>query len=160
MVLLHASGSLQPRLCSSKVRTKLKNADHKAREQILQEIDLDGFSDNQIEMLYALVFENKMRSDAQTAKVMPNSEKQPSGQSISLGEVKTIIDAELKNVLRLDNATVSERGSFQQYGLDSISGMQLVTRLEKTLGLEVPPRWLIDYGTIETLSEKIIETQQ
>jgi acyl carrier protein len=37
--------------------------------------------------------------------------------------------------------------------------MQLVSRLEKTLGLEIPPGWLIEYGTIETLSQKILEQQ-
>jgi polyketide synthase PksN len=75
-------------------------------------------------------------------------------------QVKAVIDSELKQVLRLEHATVSERGSFQEYGLDSISGMQLVSRLEKTLGLEIPPRWLLEYSTIETLSQKILEQQQ
>jgi 3-oxoacyl-(acyl-carrier-protein) synthase/acyl carrier protein len=142
------------------VLSKLKNADREAREQILLEVNLDGFSDSQVEILYALVFEKTKGSDTEAAQVMSSNGKKSEAPSVSLREIRSVIDAELKNVLRLENATVSENGSFQQYGLDSISGMQLVSRLEKMLGLEVPPSWLIDYSTIETLSGKIVETQK
>jgi acyl carrier protein len=135
---------------------KLRNTDREAREQILLELNLDGFSDRQIELLHALVFESVRGSDQELPQVTSESV----GQDGSVRQVKAVIDAELKQVLRLENATVSERGSFQEYGLDSISGMQLVSRLEKTLGLEIPPGWLIEYGTIETLSQKILEQQQ
>jgi 3-oxoacyl-(acyl-carrier-protein) synthase/acyl carrier protein len=139
------------------VVAKLQNADREARKQILLEINLDGFSDSQIQLLHALVFENTTELDTEADQIRSTHMGPP---GISLREVKALIDAELKSVLRLENTAVSERGSFQQYGLDSISGMQLVSRLEKSLGLEVPPRWLIEYSTIETLSEKIIESQQ
>ena len=142
------------------VLAKLKNAEGEARERILLETNLDEFSDSQLDQMYALVFKDAPKSETEAAPVVLGDEKQLQEQDASLSEIKAVIDAELKNVLRLDNAAVSERGSFQQYGLDSISGMQLVSRLEKTLGMEVPPRWLIDYSTIETLSEKIAERQQ
>ncbi|HEV2963053.1 MAG TPA: KR domain-containing protein, partial [Candidatus Angelobacter sp.] len=142
------------------VLTRLKNADRNAREQILLEVNLDRFSDDQIEELYGLVFENNIRPEMEEAQVTSKTANQSSEQSISRQEIKTVIAAELKDVLRLNGTTVSERDRFQQYGLDSISGMQLVSRLERVLGLEVPPRWLIDYCTIETLSEKINDTQQ
>jgi 3-oxoacyl-(acyl-carrier-protein) synthase/acyl carrier protein len=135
---------------------KLRNTNREAREQILLELNLDGFSDRQIELLHALVFESVSGSHQELPQVTSASV----APDESVRQVKTVLDAELKQVLRLENATVSERGSFQEYGLDSISGMQLVSRLEKTLGLEIPPRWLIEYGTIETLSQKILEQQQ
>jgi 3-oxoacyl-(acyl-carrier-protein) synthase/acyl carrier protein len=134
---------------------KLRNTDREAREQILLDLNLDGFSDRQVELLHALVFESASGSDQEQPQVTAQS----AGPNESVRHVKAVIDSELKQVLRLENATVSERGSFQEYGLDSISGMQLVSRLEKTLGLEIPPRWLIEYGTIETLSQKILEQQ-
>jgi acyl carrier protein len=42
---------------------------------------------------------------------------------------------------------------FQDYGLDSISAMVLATRLEKKLKRQVQPQWLIDFSTVESLSE-------
>ncbi|NEP84980.1 MAG: acyl carrier protein [Okeania sp. SIO3B3] len=45
----------------------------------------------------------------------------------------------------------------QNYGLDSITGTQLAVALEKSLALEVRPRWLIEYPTVEALSRKLEE---
>jgi polyketide synthase PksN len=100
-----------------------------------------------------------VQADSESAKPEVEIAGLASVQNVSLQEIKSVIDAELKNILRLGSTAVSEQGTFQQYGLDSISGMQLVSRLEKTLGMEVPPSWLIDFSTIETLSEKISESQ-
>ena len=133
----------------------MKNAEGEARERILLETNLDEFSDSQLDQMYALVFKDIPKSETEAAPVVLGDGKQLHEQNTSLREIKAVIDAELKNVLRLDSAAVSERGSFQQYGLDSISGMQLVSRLEKTLGMEVPPRWLIDYSTIEISPRKL-----
>ncbi len=45
---------------------------------------------------------------------------------------------------------------FQNYGLDSISAMVLATRLEKKLQRTVQPQWLIDYATVQTLSDYLL----
>jgi 3-oxoacyl-(acyl-carrier-protein) synthase/acyl carrier protein len=142
------------------VIAKLRNAAGEARQGILLKVNLDEFSDSQIEQMYALVFDDAPKLEAEVAPAILNDTKQLHEHGISFREIKAVIDAELKSVLRLGSTAVSEQGSFQQYGLDSISGMQLVSRLEKTLGMEVPPSWLIDFSTIETLSEKIAEGRQ
>ncbi|MEX3629195.1 MAG: acyl carrier protein [Burkholderia sp.] len=65
-------------------------------------------------------------------------------------DLEALIDATVRDVLKLkqlDPAT-----PFQNYGLDSISATVLATRLEKALGREIRPQWLIDFSTARALS--------
>ncbi|CAM2069617.1 SDR family NAD(P)-dependent oxidoreductase [Sulfidibacter corallicola] len=68
-----------------------------------------------------------------------------------------VIRETLSEVLKLSQ--VDERQSFQNYGLDSISGMQFSTRLEKKLKCEVQPQWLLEFSTVETLSQHLVKHQ-
>lgn len=65
-------------------------------------------------------------------------------------EVVEAIAESLAAVLELKAVTHDE--PFQNYGLDSIVAMKLVTRLEKRLHMSIEPKWLIDFPTIESLA--------
>jgi acyl transferase domain-containing protein/acyl carrier protein/NAD(P)-dependent dehydrogenase (short-subunit alcohol dehydrogenase family)/1,4-dihydroxy-2-naphthoyl-CoA synthase/SAM-dependent methyltransferase len=61
-----------------------------------------------------------------------------------------VIAATVREVLKLK--TIDPAQPFQNYGLDSISAMVLATRLEKKLGREILPQWLIESPTVEKLA--------
>ncbi len=71
--------------------------------------------------------------------------------------ISEIVYRALLDVLKIDG--IDEHESFANYGLDSISAMVFSTRLEKRLDMEIPPHWLIDFPTIQTLSEQIQQNQ-
>ncbi len=50
---------------------------------------------------------------------------------------------------------MQEDESFQNYGLDSVFGVQLAIRLEKKLNLEIQPQWLIDYPNLRELAAHV-----
>jgi acyl carrier protein len=77
---------------------------------------------------------------------------EPDRQHISEIVYRTLLD-----VLKIDGIDAQE--SFANYGLDSISAMVLSTRLEKQLNMAVPPYWLVDFPTIQALSEQIHQSQ-
>jgi acyl transferase domain-containing protein/acyl carrier protein/NAD(P)-dependent dehydrogenase (short-subunit alcohol dehydrogenase family)/SAM-dependent methyltransferase len=70
-------------------------------------------------------------------------------------EIATIIRDHVIKVLSLDG--IDDDRAFQDYGLDSISGMQLAVRLEKQLKREVLPQWFINFPTVTSLSQRIME---
>ncbi|MEM0942219.1 MAG: beta-ketoacyl reductase, partial [Bacteroidota bacterium] len=76
-----------------------------------------------------------------------------------------IIKNALSKVLKLDLHRLNVQQSFQDYGLDSITAVQLSTLLEREFQRSVPPDSFIEYSTAELLathlaqkSEKHVET--
>jgi acyl carrier protein len=65
-------------------------------------------------------------------------------------EIVEAVAESLATVLELETVTHDE--SFQNYGVDSIVAMKLVTRLEKRLNMSIEPKWLIDFPTVQTLA--------
>ena len=55
--------------------------------------------------------------------------------------------------MNLENISLTE--SFQNYGLDSITAIQLSTYLEKLLGFNIQSNWFIEYLNINLLSDKL-----
>ncbi|MFA6385978.1 MAG: beta-ketoacyl synthase N-terminal-like domain-containing protein [Candidatus Paceibacterota bacterium] len=72
-------------------------------------------------------------------------------QPVDLAQVITNTVLEVLKLKSFDPAQ-----PFQNYGLDSISAMVLATRLEKRLKQPVQPQWLIDYSSVETLSQHLM----
>ncbi|NKB61133.1 MAG: SDR family NAD(P)-dependent oxidoreductase [Gammaproteobacteria bacterium] len=69
-------------------------------------------------------------------------------------DIREAVIESFAEVLKLQE--IDDNQSFQDYGLDSISAMQLATRLERKLDREIPPQWLIDYPTVSTLAEHLL----
>jgi len=61
----------------------------------------------------------------------------------------------LEKVLKIKKIDFDWNQPFQDYGLDSISGMQLATVLEKKLNIPIQPSWLIEHPTLNTLTIKL-----
>jgi acyl carrier protein len=72
--------------------------------------------------------------------------------------IKTIIREVASDLLKVQD--MDEREAFQNYGMDSVFGVQLAIRLEKRLGREIQPRWLIDFPSIRALSEHLQELEE
>jgi polyketide synthase PksN len=155
----------------------LKEA-RRSREEVLElmaEIDLNTFSDQQIDVLHALLL-NYQPTEASTGgplntlpKMTMNGEAAPPQPvmplvtSETLPEVKdarTLILMNLQKVLKVDAQAINAQEPFQNYGLDSITGMQLAVALEKSLGLEILPKWLVEYPTVDSLAKKLQTLKQ
>ena len=78
-------------------------------------------------------------------------------QQDPLSYLKATIKAVASELLKLNE--MDDREAFQNYGMDSVFGVQLAIRLEKKLGLEIQPKWLIDFPSIQALSEHLIGQQ-
>jgi acyl transferase domain-containing protein/enoyl-CoA hydratase/carnithine racemase/acyl carrier protein len=67
---------------------------------------------------------------------------------------------ELEKVLKIKKSDFDWDQSFQGYGLDSISGIQLATRLEKKFNFPIQPRWFIEYSTLNRFTYKLSQESQ
>ena len=61
----------------------------------------------------------------------------------------------MEKVLKINKETLDGDQSFETYGLDSITAMQLATLLEKKLKHSIEPSWFIKYNSVNRLSEKL-----
>ncbi|MDT3429207.1 acyl transferase domain-containing protein/acyl carrier protein/SAM-dependent methyltransferase [Paenibacillus forsythiae] len=61
----------------------------------------------------------------------------------------------LSESLKLENRRIHPDESFSDYGLDSITGVQLVRMLNESLRTELPTSCLFDYSSVNRLSEYI-----
>jgi acyl carrier protein len=84
--------------------------------------------------------------------VRPASEPSP-----EVKDTRALILINLQKILRLEAHDINPQTPFQNYGLDSITGMQLALALEKSTGREILPRWLIEYPTVDSLARKLQE---
>jgi acyl carrier protein len=55
----------------------------------------------------------------------------------------------------LDLHEVEETKSFQDYGMNSISGMRFALLLEKRLKLQISPQWLMENPTTRALATRL-----
>jgi amino acid adenylation domain-containing protein len=67
----------------------------------------------------------------------------------------------------LDLTEVSDAKPFQEYGMDSISGLRFALLMEKRLKLQVRPQWLMEHPTVRALAahlasagETAVETRE
>jgi acyl carrier protein len=103
-----------------------------------------------IQRIYQLLYPDESSVSHNDSVSLEPSE--PDRQHISEIVYRTLLD-----VLKIDGIDAHE--SFANYGLDSISAMVLSTRLEKQLNMAVPPYWLVDFPTVQALSEQIHQSQ-
>jgi acyl carrier protein len=75
------------------------------------------------------------------AQPSPGNGKEPVAQ---------VIRRHLFNVLKIEE--LDDAAPFQDYGLNSISGMVLFNRLGKELRRDMDPGWLVDYPTVQALA--------
>ncbi len=61
----------------------------------------------------------------------------------------------LEKVLKLKKENLDWEKSFQNYGLDSISAMQLSIMLEKELKCSIPPNWFIECSNLNLFTNRL-----
>ena len=120
--------------------------------RIISERDLAQLDAVSIDRLYDLLFPG---GNGAVSGLDRNKPKPP---PVSLvpedpAESARAIREVLCEVLELKQ--VDETRSFQDYGLDSISAMQMSTRLEKRLNREVPPQWMIEFPNVQELTQQL-----
>jgi len=75
------------------------------------------------------------------------------------------VDATVSSVLGIQLTSEEERQTLlKDYGLDSLMSLEIVTKLEKSLGIPLPPTLLFEYPSIQTLGgyllEQLLESNQ
>jgi aryl carrier-like protein len=66
-----------------------------------------------------------------------------------------LIGESAERVLGVPRGALEPDRALQDYGLDSITAMQLATRLEQQLGTTVQPSWFVEWPTCAALAEKL-----
>ncbi len=107
-----------------------------------------------VSRLYRLLCETAPAVSAE-AVVAPKSvpETLPEVAASKADSLRDQVRALVMAVLRLDHIDDDKR--LQEVGLDSISAMHFATRMEKILGCEVQPQWLLDYPTVTDLTRHL-----
>ncbi len=115
----------------------------RAVEQTIAMEDVRRLPAELVNRLYGLLESEADSAESPTAPSPPPGGRSPARMAAAITSV-------LAEVLELHSVGPDE--PFQNFGLDSIVAMKLVTRLERQLQLTVEPRWLIDYPTVNTLA--------
>lgn len=89
---------------------------------------------------------------------IPEHDEQPLNTRVDSSDLAEAIRRSVTKTLKLADVTVDNDTEFQDYGLDSISATQLALTLEQSLGIQVKSHWLIDFPTITTLTNKMLES--
>ncbi|MGB3510923.1 MAG: acyl carrier protein, partial [Microcoleaceae cyanobacterium] len=90
-------------------------------------------------------------------KNQPDSPLQVPQSSPGLKTIKHWLVSQLAERLELDTNDIDIHRDFTDYGLNSIEVVNLSGELENILGRRLPPTLLLDYPTIESLAEYLVE---
>lgn len=88
------------------------------------------------------------KGNLNTSEKILNSIKKP---------IIQVIKDSVERVLKIPHDMIEVEKTFQEYGLDSITAMQLATILEKELSQSVPTEWFIEHPGITDLEKKLAE---
>jgi len=75
---------------------------------------------------------------------------------LTKNELIELFKMEVATETKDDLTTISETDNFLSLGLDSITCIFLLERMEKHLGIDLNPIWFWDYPTIDSLSDHIL----
>lgn len=118
-----------------------ESADDRAVRELLAEM-----SEVDLDRLYAAEF---------AAAPAPGSNNPQSSAAPTADELRATIRKLLGVVLQHAPESIAATVPFERLGMDSILGVRVVQRLENELGITIPPRWLIENSTVDTLAQKI-----
>ncbi|MBD1559673.1 SDR family NAD(P)-dependent oxidoreductase [Vibrio sp. S9_S30] len=117
---------------------------------MLAQFDVNHFSDAQVEKVYGILFDqSQARTEDAILKVaavlsaeLPQREQR---------DIPKIVLDTVKHALLVEEISVDE--SLQYYGMDSVSAMQISSRLSKNLGIQIEPVWLLENPTIREFAD-------
>ncbi len=76
----------------------------------------------------------------------------PASSRFALADVQRFLAAELAKFLEVDAAHIPPDAKFQDFGIDSISAVQMLRHLETATGLSLPPTLLFDHADLPSLA--------
>lgn len=147
----------------SELLKRLSSGSEPVGPEVLEDIDLDSLEEWQIEKLSS-VFLEQPPVPAQSPAPAPANV--PAGvaniEAItpvlpSIDNIQKLLIELMSDILKVDRGSIEKSESFQSYGLDSISGTQLTSKLEQALNFEMSSAWLLEYSTVNELSQMILK---
>lgn len=91
----------------------------------------------------------------ETAPVIAAAVRAPQTPVIDTATVRAAIRSALSEALKIDPAVISDEESFADYGVDSITGVNLVRSLNESLQLDLETTALFDFTTVSQLAAHI-----
>lgn len=113
--------------------------------EVLAKFDVEAMPPSLLERAHGLLA-------AQAREVA--QDRPPALEARSRSALRDVVRQTVTEVLKLPVAC-DERATFQNFGIDSISAMQLATRLEKRLAMPITPQWFLEFNTVSTLTEHL-----
>ena len=123
--------------------------------KILIRFDVDALGDSIVQKIYSLMFADEVQPWASVKPAEVHMAKYADNKKSS---IRSIVFETIKNTLIVDDLASDEK--LQHYGMDSVSAMQISSKLSNKLGLPIEPIWLLDNPTIDSFSsylEKMLE---
>lgn len=127
--------------------------------KLLSKFDVDSLGDSLVQKAYSLIFSNEFQPESND-KNEPAAE-QKSDTHIDVkdcadnGEdIRSIVFETVKQSLLVENLLPDER--LQNYGMDSVSAMQISSRLSKKLAVPIEPVWLLENPTVDSLTDYLL----
>nr|WP_013933285.1 SDR family NAD(P)-dependent oxidoreductase [Pseudoalteromonas sp. SANK 73390]CBK62733.1 tmpD [Pseudoalteromonas sp. SANK 73390] len=132
----------------ARLNTHDKQAMQDEAMRILSQLDVNNFSDTQVQKVYEILFSD----DIAATELASEAERSSSVNHLQddLRNIQQTVFDTVKQTLMIDELSVDE--SLQYYGMDSVSAMQISSRLSKTLGKQIEPVWLVENPTINEFS--------
>ncbi len=152
--MLTAAGRKRALTATAKLKTDhasgdaTESADDRAVRELLAEM-----SEVDLDRLYSAEFGDATASTA-TSHEARSTDSHPAAAPTS-DELRATIRKLLGLVLQHAPESIGGTVAFERLGMDSILGVRVVQRLENELGITIPPRWLIENSTVDTLAQKI-----
>ena len=84
----------------------------------------------------------------------------PVGNAAGASHLRQLITEYLAEALKMEPGTISDDSPFADYGVDSIIGVNMVSKISEALRIELDPVILFEYSTINQLIEYIGENHQ
>ncbi|ESP90256.1 SDR family NAD(P)-dependent oxidoreductase [Pseudoalteromonas luteoviolacea] len=127
-----------------------KGAIKDAMVGMLAQFDVNHFSDAQVEKVYGILFgQSQARTEDATVNVAAvSATEQPLDDQRDIQQI--VLDT-VKKALLVEEISVDE--SLQYYGMDSVSAMQISSRLSKNLGMQIEPVWLLENPTVRAFAD-------
>ncbi|MDP4536966.1 SDR family NAD(P)-dependent oxidoreductase [Alkalimonas collagenimarina] len=129
-----------------------KGAMKDAMVGMLAQFDVNHFSDAQVAKVHGILFGQSQASteDAVRKVAAESATEQPQGEQ---RDIQKIVLDTVKHALLVEEISVDE--SLQYYGMDSVSAMQISSRLSKNLGMQIEPVWLLENPTVRAFADHL-----
>lgn len=104
-----------------------------------------------------VIFDHSTVNDLTHYILNQNSVSEVEPGSIDIQNVKKNLETVIKNVLRMTDEKIDEDKNFNDIGVDSISGVEIMREINTLYGLDIDVITMFDHSTINELSALVIK---